>query len=204
MSYKHDVFMSYTNGYIRQWVQNIFCPLFEPLVSNRLGRDIDIFIDRKGLSGGDSWPLELHNALAHSRCLVAFWSPKYFNSEWCRKESAVMLYRAQQLGYHSLENPSGLVFPFTVFDSRGERLPDSVKHIHRFDCTEYVLTAGYFPKTRRYLEFEERLREWSKPVAKIITNAPTWNSSWLKQEWLEVMNIRLDSPEYKNFFPGME
>lgn len=184
MAYEYDIFISYRNEFpINQWVFEHFLPFLDPYLKNRLKRDVEIFIDRRRILGGDAWPERIKNALAHTRCLVPIWSPMYFNSDWCLRECAVMRYREQQLGYRTLENPRGLIIPVTVFD--GECFPQFAQEIEYLDCKEYLRVGEGYKKTEKYVEFQDLLSEWTIDVSKAINNAPTWSSQWLSKEWLD-------------------
>jgi len=132
MVYEYDVFYSYKTGFpFGDWVHEHLLPFLESYLGNALNRNVNLFVDRNGISSGDAWPERIKRALAHSRCLVAVWAPLYFNSLWCRYECAVMLYRERQLGYRTINNPSGLILPINVFD--GEHFPDFAQEIQWLD-----------------------------------------------------------------------
>jgi hypothetical protein len=204
MVYQHDIFLSYNHDeQMGNWVHEHLKPFMISFVGNAINRPVDIFIDREGIATGESWPLRLRNALAHSRCLVAVWSPLYFHSEWCRKECETILRRETQYDYRTASNPSGLVIPINVFD--GEFFPDKVKNIQWLDCKKHWVIGDGFAKTERYIEFQDLLRNWAIDVAKIITEAPPWEENWLSEDWQDVPDDELLPKTTLNFqFAGLE
>jgi hypothetical protein len=184
MSYRFDVFLSYTRAYpFGDWVHDYFLPLFESYLSNTLNRPATIFIDSPGIPTGDAYPERLMNALAHSKCLVGIWSPSYFYSRWCMYECNIMLYRERRLGYRTIDNPSGLVIPVNVFD--GQNFPSFASNIQYFDCRNFVRPGLGFTKTERYVEFQDKMIAWIEDVARAVYNAPAWRSEWLTSEWID-------------------
>lgn len=192
MPYRHDVFLSYPHGFIEDWVRERFMPLFRWHLESALGHQPDIFIDREGIFTGDSWPLRLKNALAHSRCLVPVWSPAYFGSEWCVTECCVMLDRERQYNYRSATKPEGLIVPVNVSDGQG--FPAYAKAIQYFDCRDYVLVGPGFVNTEAFIEFQLKMKDWAPKVARAILNAPRW-----RRDWINDRRINIPAPEIPQF-----
>jgi hypothetical protein len=133
MAYKYDIFLSYANQFpFNKWTRERLLPLIDTYLTNELNRQAKIFFDKAEIAAGDAWPEQLKNALAHSRCLVAVWSPSYFTSKWCTSECAVMLNREMKLGYRKAQNPKGLILPLTIYD--GDRFPEYARKIQWLDC----------------------------------------------------------------------
>lgn len=183
MDYEYDVFVSYTDDFFGQWLHQHFLPIFEPFLGNALSRPTKIFYDKGKILSGDAWPERLKRSLALSRCLVGIWSPIYFQRTYCMYECIVMLHREKQLGYRTLENPSGLVLPVTVFD--GENFPEFAKAIQRSDYTRFARVGEGFARTERYVEFQDITINWVQEVAEAIRKAPPFREEWLKPEWLD-------------------
>ncbi len=82
-----DFFVSYaradnSDGWITRFVDEL-------LVEHRKfsgGRELTYFFDKQDIGSFDDWQHRLHHGLAKSRLFLAFISPSYFASEWCRKE----------------------------------------------------------------------------------------------------------------------
>jgi hypothetical protein len=204
MGYKHDIFISYTHdAQMSSWVHQHLVPFLQSYIGNAINRPVQLFIDREGIASGDAWPLRLRNALAHSRSLLAIWSPLYFHSNWCRRECAVMLYREAQLGYRTVLQPKGLVAPINVFD--GQFFPEKARQIQYLDCRKYWIVGEGFVKTERYVEFQELLQTWAMDVAAVIEGAPPWQDAWINEEWFEVPDNDLQPKPRDNFaFAGLE
>ena len=186
MAYKHDVFLSYTTSPpVGDWVHEHLLCFFESYLAQALNRpDANWFVDREGISSGDSWPERINRSLARSRCMVAVWSPLYFKSEWCLHECAVMRHRERQLGYRTMQNPSGLILPINVFD--GEHFLDFAKKIKWLDCRKFLRQSKVFKFTPRFMELEDLMIEWiSNDVAKAINNAPPWSEKWETKQWID-------------------
>ncbi len=184
MAYEYDVFLSYTTEHpFGTWVQETFLPLFKPYLKNAVNGNINIFFDRYGISSGDEWPEKIKRALLHSKCLVAMWSPSFFNSKWCNIECAIMLHREKKLGYRTIDNPSGLVIPVNVFD--GDDFPAFAKRIQCLDCRNFVRVGEGFKKTERYVDFQDILITWVNSVANSIKKAPEWSAEWMNNEWFD-------------------
>lgn len=82
-----DLFVSYARaddagGWVAGFVEEL-------LVEHQRfsgGRALTRFFDRSEIRGLDDWRHRIYSALAKSRLFVAFISPNYFASEWCRRE----------------------------------------------------------------------------------------------------------------------
>ncbi len=89
--YKYDVFLSYSSADF-EWVK---ANLFEPLSRCR-GRDNKqpcIFWDsapKDGIQSADNWAHRLGEALKLSRQMVPVYSPRFFQSKWCKYELSLL------------------------------------------------------------------------------------------------------------------
>ncbi|MBN8685328.1 MAG: toll/interleukin-1 receptor domain-containing protein [Chitinophagales bacterium] len=183
MAYQYDVFISY-RSVTKKWVTETFLPLFHTHLREAIGgREPDIFIDTKRIENGDAWEQRLKNALAHSKTVVAVLTPSYFHSEWCAREFSVMRQRAQAHGLLSVENPGGLIAPVSISD--GEYFPEFVKTLQQEKLHDFYNTAEAFCKTDKFVDFENKVKDWVHKVASIINHAPDWNAEWLEQAWLD-------------------
>jgi len=80
-------FVSYSrkdneNGWITQFVDE----LLSAHGKFTGGRELTHFFDKKAIGAGKDWQHTLSHGIAHSRLFIAFISPDYFRSDWCRKE----------------------------------------------------------------------------------------------------------------------
>ncbi len=83
----YDFFVSYArkdnaNG----WISNFVDELLAEHRKFAAGRDLTYFFDKHEIGAGADWQHTLNHGIAHSKLFVAFISPNYFASEWCRKE----------------------------------------------------------------------------------------------------------------------
>ena len=83
----YDFFVSYSrkdnaNG----WITNFVDELLAEHRKFAAGRDLTYFFDKHDIGAGADWQHTLNHGIAHSKLFVAFISPNYFASEWCRKE----------------------------------------------------------------------------------------------------------------------
>jgi tetratricopeptide (TPR) repeat protein len=82
-----DFFVSYaradnTTGWITRFIE----ALQEEQRRFTGRREFRVFFDKSDIRSLDDWRHRLHESLAASRLMVAFISPNYFASEWCRRE----------------------------------------------------------------------------------------------------------------------
>jgi hypothetical protein len=184
MSYEYEIFISYRKVFpIKEWVYEHLLPFIRPYLESELNTRIRIFIDQSQIEQGDIWPARIKRALANSKCLIAVWSPNYFQSQWCMNEYKVMRYREKRLGYGTAENPSGLILPLKVFD--GQYFPQDALDIECLDCRDYLRIGEGYRYTPRYIEFQDLLLRWATSAAHAIENAPRWSEEWLTKEWLD-------------------
>lgn len=196
--YVYDVFVSYPHEeQHRLWVHEFFLKGFRNFLRNELGREPRFYVDTEENDPGDAWPSRLMAALGHSRIVIPIWSVEYFNSNWCRAECAVMLYREKQLGLRSKLRPEGLILPVRLFD--GSHYPKFARDIQSLDCTEYNIIYEYYKNTPQYFELQKLLRDsFAKKVAARITGAPPWSADWLASEWLDdSVKQWVEDPDFK-------
>jgi hypothetical protein len=188
MAYEYDVFISYRREPdAAEWTKNIFLPKFRSYLSAELGK-ARIFVDEQEIEGGDDWAESLKDALAKSKCLVPVLMTSYFQSEWCAREFAVMHHRQERL----VRKPQGLIAPFVIWD--GDDFPAPAKAIQHFPCHDYYFTHKGFLDSGTFFEFQQKLKDWVKSVAKVVRNAPDWNADWLTEAGLNCRLTTFCSP----------
>ncbi len=178
MAYEYDVFLSYKREFAENWLTEIFLPRFRFYLEDHLGAPPKIFMDTSGgIRSGDDWELRLRYGLSRSKCLVGIWSPSYFQSRWCRFECEVMLERGKQLGYHTEEDPSGIVHGVVISD--GRNFPEYAQRIQYFNSRKYMLDGGFYKDTPDYVEFQHELRTWVEDVVEnIFEKVPPWSEDF--------------------------
>jgi|ERR1039458_5314020 hypothetical protein len=172
-NYEYDVFFSYKRHPLtRNWTKKVR-DLFEYWLTQELGKpDVRMFFDEDSIETGQPWPTVLSEALKHSRCMVCVWSPLYFQSSWCLTEWRSFLERERL----SKLPKYGLIAPMRFHD--GERYPEEAKNTQSVDITQYATTLPGFWDTSRAIELEERLKEFSIDVARMIVEAPAFQRGW--------------------------
>ncbi len=182
--YQYDIFLSYTRNLVGDWVDDYFLELFREHLESALGYLPSVFVDAQSISAGDAWPMRIQQALARSKCLVALISPPYFTSTWCMKECHVMLAREKVEGFGITGNGSGLVIPAIVRD--GKHHPKYIQDIQSVDFKRFVRKGGAFANSPLYIEFQDKMEEWTEQVAAAINRAPAWNSNWPNEKTIEI------------------
>lgn len=184
MAYKHDVFLSYYHeGIIADWVSEHFLPALQLFLNLTLPRQSSIFFDRRDITVGAVWPEVILDNLFRSRCLVSIWTPSYFQSEWCQRETLLMLQRQQKVGL-SKDNRATLIYPVTVHG--GESFPEYARQFQQYDMRRFFILGQSFRQTEIYVEFRKAVRNIASDVAQGIIGAPEWDEAWLKSPPIEV------------------
>ena len=84
---RYDLFVSYARAdNSRGWISRF---VDELLIEHREftgGRELTYFFDNNDIRSFDDWRIQIYSKLAASRLFLAFLSPSYFASEWCRRE----------------------------------------------------------------------------------------------------------------------
>lgn len=175
-AYQYDVFISYRRrAPASDWVANHFHPLLEQWLSEHLPRPVSIFRDPQ-IDTGSRWPAQLAQALQRSRCLVAIWSPPYFQPHWCMAEWSSMEERERRLGYFSNENPSGLAWPIVFAD--GVHFPASVKTRQYRDFHLWNHPSLVLQHTTKYVDFVDEIQRFAEDLASALAAAPAWQDDF--------------------------
>jgi hypothetical protein len=169
MPFQHSCFVSYRHTQV-----DIVQELVKSL-KTELSRwvDLDVYIDKERLKGGDFYNAELAKALCESVCLIVVYTPTYFSSKntYCAREfKAMETLEKQRLEKLDLigGDKHGLIIPIVY---RGDKkLPDDIKskrHCHFFE--EFQISGHdtldnpeYAQKIKEIAEYiEERCEELS-------------------------------------------
>ncbi len=86
---QHHLFLSYAradngpdnNGWVTAFHDRLLAQ--HALYS---GRKLDIFFDKTAIQEGQDWKNRIYENLRSSKLFVAFLSPAYLRSEWCKRE----------------------------------------------------------------------------------------------------------------------
>ncbi len=87
---QYDFFVSYsradnTQGWVSGFVEALLAE-HRRFTGGDPARELKPFFDKKDIRNFDDWQTRLNDGLAKSRLFLAFVSPSYFASEWCRRE----------------------------------------------------------------------------------------------------------------------
>ena len=84
---KYDFFVSYARADNRDgWISRFVEELLAEHRKFTGGREPTYFFDTHDIRNFDDWQLRIYDSLSASRLFLAFISPSYFASEWCRRE----------------------------------------------------------------------------------------------------------------------
>jgi len=177
MPYRYDVFISYRRQQpVLDWVVNHLHPMLEQWLPEHLpGGAVSVFRD-SSIEVGSRWPDSLSRALGESKCLVAVWSPPYFQSAWCMAEWSSMEARERELGYYSSAHPAGLAWPVVFAD--GDHIPMSVKDRQHRDFHLWNHPYPSFRETAKYLDFDSEVQRFAQELADAITHVPEWQGTF--------------------------
>jgi hypothetical protein len=175
--YEYHVFVSYNrSGDVGEWVLNHFHPLLLRRLETVLADEPAVFID-KDIDVGSAWPQKLADALHHSCCMVAIWTPSYFRSGWCVAEWETIRERERLAGLRSRGNSGGLVYPVVYSD--GTSFPPEAQQIQsRVDLRDYAYPFEQFRKSEKYMGFFDKVDEVATQLAATLSRSPQWDASW--------------------------
>ncbi len=163
--------------------------------------DMEVYVDKGRLKGGDFFNNELAKALCESVCLVVVYTPTYFSkkSTYCAREYKAMELleeqRLQALGFPK-NKQHGLIIPIVY---RGDKkLPRNIKSERQYHLFEAFQISGrdnlenpdYAEKIKEIAEYiEERCEELQIVEDEICAYCDTLNFPGEHEiaEWLEEM-----------------
>lgn len=174
MSYEYDLFISYkTDCQTTPWMRDTFLVELRRLLAPLRINGLSIFDDDQ-IRVGSNWPQVLHTKIAQSRLLLPILTPRYFGSNWCRKELAIMLERQQLLGLCSSQNLQGLVIPIQVWD--GHKYPKVLKdHVQLVD---FVGLTEVRRGTKKWTKFQDKMRYLAEAIDDILNTVPPYDTCW--------------------------
>jgi len=165
MSYSYDAYFSYKHHTESDdWHDRVRRTL-QYWVGTELGHEPTFFFDREQVRPGHLPEKRLIEALRASKCLVCFWSPRYFKSKWCQTEWRTFLDRGRR-------NNVNLVLPASIHD--GESFPAEARETLWMDFSKYhqVASPAFFA-TKKADKFEEKcLKPFARRLAEMIRDAP--------------------------------
>jgi FxsC-like protein len=150
------------------------------------GAHEDEFLDAANIASGEDWRKSLASALRSARCLLAFYSPSYFNSAECGKEVAAFQERLEKFrnapGNAALEKVSSLMVGVlweNKFDV-SDRIPKSL--------TDYQYGVPHFQDDGRKQD-----RDALKKTAEV-------QKMEVRDGLRKIMQLKEANPEYKQAY----
>lgn len=157
MHFEKDLFISYAhidneplNPEQQGWITRFHASL-EALLSMRLGGKARIWRDDK-LRGNDVFGPEILDQFGQTAVLVSVLTPRYLNSEWCKKEVAEFCKRAEQTGGVVFANKARIFKVLKAPVETQESLPQVMKEVLGYefftieDGTPLELDSAYGEK----------------------------------------------------------
>lgn len=174
--YEYDVFVSAASGSpVEEWVDNHFLGMLRVHLSNEMADEPKVFWYKEQGPGVD-WKKNIEKELSRSRILVAILSPHYFRSDWCMAEFESVIEREKKLGLGELERPEGLIYP--VLFSNGDCFSDVGRIKYWRDLSKWRYQWPQFRDTKKYIEFDDEMRNVGKELKKQIEGAPRWRKDF--------------------------
>ena len=178
--YAYDIFISYRRrGPAFTWVTEYFYPLLADWFLDHTPPDynISIFIDRDEIRPGESWSIDIEEALRQSRYLLPIWSPDYFRSDWCKAELHTMLKREEMLGFRQGRNARGLIYP-VVFKG-AQHIPSAYTRMMQYrDLSNWGNPWPAFRGTSEFSLFSNEVERICDDLWSYIPKAPVWQEDW--------------------------
>lgn len=157
MHFEKDLFISYAHidnepltPEQQGWITRFHASL-EALLSMRMGGKARIWRDDK-LRGNDVFGPEIIDQFAQTAVLVSVLTPRYLNSEWCKKEVAEFCKRAEQTGGIVFANKARIFKVLKAPVETQESLPQVMKEVLGYefftieDGTPLELDSAYGEK----------------------------------------------------------
>jgi len=144
MDFEQSLFISYAHiddqpldpGQ-KGWITRFHATL-KAILSMRMGHDVKIWRDEK-LKGNDVFSEEIVAQFKQSAVLLSVVTPRYLNSEWCRREAHEFCQTAERTGGLVVGNKSRLfkVIKTPVDDNEIDALPAPMKELLGFEFFAY-------------------------------------------------------------------
>ena len=132
------------------------------------GESIHIFVDRADIEWGDEWRKIVDTALASIAFFMPVITPRYFNSQECRREFNTFARRATQLGVRELVMPILYIrFPALDADPPSDELVELAKSFHWEDWTELRFAS---PESTDYRAAIARMAERLSRASMVAEN----------------------------------
>ncbi len=197
---RFDIFVSYARAnnaanWISDFVENLRAE-YRALTG---GSDLRVFFDKHDIQTGHDWQHRILHGVADSRMFVAFLSPEYLKSEWCRREWGQWI--DTEIAKHVFSDGAAPVYvvPVPGFENASEALEQEIAsvweptHLDHLRRCQFVSVQPFHQEGVRFLLTED-LRKVLASLAKTV------------QEGAERVRVGAESantvPPYNRKFTG--
>jgi L-asparaginase len=162
-SERYDLFVSYGHHDLN-WVESFIDDLKQEY-SDLYARDLTVFLDRDDIQASDIWDSAIRRAMERSSALICFLSPRYFSSEYCRKE--------WEYFYRGSTSKGLIIFPVRI------RSWDEVRHFSQSQEEQIreirKIQTMDFEGVPRGRERSMKLRELARAIYEQLPTSPREN-----------------------------
>lgn len=167
--YEYDIFVSYAQGpMLAEWMRD-FVRLLSQWVEEATGKPLKVFFDVGEIQIGDSLPARLGTALARSKLLLVVASARYFHSQWAMREWLTFVQRTKITG-------ANLIIPIVL--SGRKVLPPEFTNFQYTDMSDYAYSTKAFRETKKYFEFQTKVRDLAQDVVQMLEKVPPFDLAW--------------------------
>jgi len=168
--YKYDLYISYNfHEASRNWITG-FIDKLNFFLQNELGYGPNIFFNNSQIDTGANWKEVLSYSLKSSKCLLCFWTPTYFHSEFSLSEWQSFAERENST------NSDQLIFPVILMG--GEYFPPEARNKAALDVREYFSTFEGFWASIEAMKLEIIIKQLAGSIAKSIVNSPEYSDQF--------------------------
>jgi hypothetical protein len=209
LGFKWACFISYRSaqGELMQCFLNEFTQALNSYIEPYFGNDLQIYVDKERLKGGDFFNRELATNLCRSLCMITIFTPIYFdtNHRYCAREYKAMEF-LEQKRISSNGSGFGLIIPVVL---RGvECLPHKIKNNRMYyDFSKYDLCS---PEISYNPNYKDAMQEIAKRVYEIYNHIKEQKEDFCEccssfefpDEHDDEIEQLVAEAEYEPVFPG--
>ncbi len=187
MAYRYDIFISYKRRpEIVEWLDQIFIRLLDKYLTEELGYQPNLFVDREEIDYGEQWVERLKEGLKHSKTLVPIYTAEYFQSDWCIREHNYFTSRLDKLKMKQINYD--MIIPVRLGD--GAHYPKSVYGYQMTDLRDFYQSGKAFVESPKFLQLEENVKKFATALAEKILEIKIF-----EETAIDLLNL----PEDENF-----
>jgi len=164
--YRYDVFVSYAHAPLLEDMLRPVLELVQTWGTELRGEELRLFVDYTELGPGARWSEKLQDALARSKLLLAVLTPRYFQSEWARREWNAFRSRERRAEV----DPWTLIVPILLHGSPSE-LPQEARARQYADFTDLTRHGSDKPSLR----LNRRTQDLASEIVKRLEQVPPFD-----------------------------